>query len=138
MSQIGGRLVSSFQLFITNLDSPAKLIYGFIIVLVIVYSSIIPNEYRVFADSALGRVFALAIVYGIVESLGWIYGLLTALAFLLVLNGAPRFSIQEAFDGGGAVTEKKIVGTRWFVEKVLGERPKKIATDRVTTTAVET
>ena len=79
-------------------------------------------------------------MYGVIESLGWVYGLLTAVAFLLIITGAPRSIISdlEAFDGGGTVTEKKIVGRKWFVEQVLGENPKKIATDKVITTAVET
>jgi hypothetical protein len=134
-----GGMVGSFQVLLTNMDSPAKLIYGFLLILIIVYAPIIPVEYRIFADSILGKLFGVAIVYGVVESLGWVYGLLTALAFLLVLNGAPRTdnSSLEAFDGGGSVSEKKIVGKRWFVEKVLGEHPKKIATDRVTTSAIE-
>jgi hypothetical protein len=136
--QIGG-MVNSFQILLMNLDSPAKLIYGFILILIIVYSPVIPSEYRVFADSLLGRVIGVAIVYGAVQSMGWVYGLLTALAFLLVLNGAQRDIINglEGFDGGGTVTEKKIIGKRWFVEKVLGETPKKIATDKVTTFPVE-
>jgi hypothetical protein len=134
-----GGMVSSFQVLLMNLDSPAKLLYGFLLILLIVYSPIIPFEYRIFADSLLGRIFGVAIVYGVIESLGWVYGILTALAFLLILNGAPRDGVSfEGFDGGGTVTEKKIVGKRWFVEKVLGETPKKIATDKVTTTAVET
>ena len=132
-------MVSSFQVLLMNMDSPIKLIYGFILILIIVYSPLIPTEYRIFADSILGKIFGIAIVYGVVESLGWVYGLLTALAFLLILNGAPRTDTSglEAFDGGGTVTEKKIVGKRWFVEKVLGEHPKKIATDKVTTSAIE-
>ncbi len=134
-----GGMVSSFQVLLMNLDSPAKLLYGFLLILLIVYSPIIPFEYRIFADSLLGRIFGVAIVYGVIESLGWVYGILTALGFLLILIGAPRDGVSfEGFDGGGTVTEKKIVGKRWFVEKVLGERPKKIATDKVTTTAIET
>jgi hypothetical protein len=135
-----GGMVASFQVLMNNLDSPAKLIYGVFLVLLIVYSSEIPSEYRIFADSLLGRVFGIAIIYGVIQSLGWIYGLLTALAFLLILNGASRFgnNALEAFDGGGTVTEKKIIGKKWFVEQVLGENPKKINTDKVTTTAVET
>jgi hypothetical protein len=134
-----GGMIDSFQNLMNNLDSPAKLIYGFVLILIIVYSPIIPFEYRIFADSLLGRIFGIAIVYGVIESLGWVYGILTALAFLLILNGAPRLpSDVEAFDGGGSVSEKKIIGKKWFVEKVLGENPKKIATDKVFTTAVET
>ncbi len=136
--QLGG-MVNSFQVLLMNLDSPAKLIYGFLLILLIVFSPEIPFEYRTFADSLLGKIFGVAIVYGVIETMGWVYGILTAMAFLLVLNGAPRDNIGlEGFDGGGTVTEKKIIGKKWFVEKVLGETPKKIATDKVTTTAVET
>jgi len=134
MLQQGG-MVYSFQVFLNSIDSPAKLIYGFILILIIVYSSKIPLEYRIFVDSILGRVFGVAIIYGITQTFGWIYGLLTAMAFLLILNGSPR---SEGFDGGGSVTEKNTVGPRWFVERVLGERPYHIATDKVMTTAIET
>ena len=138
MYQQGG-MVNSFQVLLMNLDSPAKLIYGFLLILLIVFSPEIPFEYRTFADSLLGKIFGVAIVYGVIETMGWVYGILTAMAFLLVLNGAPRDNTGlEGFDGGGTVTEKKIIGKKWFVEKVLGENPKKIATDKVTTTAVET
>ena len=139
MVQQGG-VVDSIHMMISRLDSPAMLIYGVLLVLVIVYSPVIPTEARVFADSFLGRVFGVAIIYGITETLGWVYGLLTAIAFLLIINGASRIdtSMLEAFDGGGTVSEKKTIGKKWFVERVLGENPTKIATDRVTTTAVET
>ena len=67
--------------------------------------------------------------------MGWMYGLLTALAFLLLINGAP--STEEGFEGGGTVSEKSRIGRSWFVEKVLGEHTQKIATDRVNTQAVQ-
>lgn len=140
MTNQQGGMISSFQILLMNMDSPIKLIYGVFLILIIVYSPLIPFEFRVFADSLLGRIFGVAVVYGVIETLGWVYGLLTALAFLLILNGAPRTlsSGLEGFEGGGTVTEKKIIGRKWFVEQVLGEDPKKIATDKVTTTAIET
>lgn len=132
----GAHIVNSLQMLLANLDSPSKLIFGFIMVLVIVYAPHIPMEYRSFADSLLGRIFGIGLVYGVIETMGWIYGLLTAMAFLLILFGAPRPSLSEGFDGGGSVSEKRAVGKRWFVERVLGERTTKIATDRVTTNAI--
>ena len=134
----GGAAIQSIQTMISKLDSPMKLIYGFIIILIIVYSSEISSEYRSFTDSILGRIFGIGIVYGVIETMVWAYGLLTAMAFLLVLNGAPRkvTNTMEGFDGGGSISEKKAVGKRWFVEKVLGERTTAIATDRVTTNAI--
>ena len=130
-----GGMVDSFQQMMNQLDSPSKLLYGTLVVLLIAYSSEIPSEYHSFADSLLGRVFGIVIVYGVLETMGWIYGLLTALAFLLLLTGARR-TVQEGFDGGGSISEKKIIGKRWFVEKVLGEYPSKIATDQVSTAAI--
>jgi hypothetical protein len=136
-----GGVVDSIHMILAKLDSPARLIYGFILVLLIVYSPVFPTDYRTFADSFLGRVFGIAIVYGVTEGLGWVYGLLTAMAFLLILNGAPRYglSFMEGFDGGGSVSEKTAIthGKRWFVERVLGENPSKIDTDRVMTQAVQ-
>jgi len=135
--QQGGtyQMIETLQGFLATMDSPAKLLYGFVMVVLIVYSTLIPSEYRSFADSMLGRVFGIAVVYGVVEGMGWVYGLLTALAFLLLINGAPKPS--EGFDGGGSVSEKKSIGNRWFVERVLGECTQKIATERVNTTALQ-
>lgn len=134
-------LVNSLQQHIASFDSPAKLLYGIGIIVIIVYSSLIPFEYRMFADSILGRIFGIAIVYGVVESVGWIYGLLTALAFLLLINGAPQppmiYRTNEGFDGGGSVSEKRRIGKQWYVEKVLHENTKKIATDKVFTSAIQ-
>jgi hypothetical protein len=139
MYQQNGGLPHSFQILLTNMDSPAKLLYGLFLILIIVYSPLIATEHRLFADSMLGRVFGIAIVYGVIESLGWVYGLLTALAFLLILQSAPRTSGgMEGFDGGGTVSEKKVDrDTKWFVERVLGENPRKIANDQVSTYPVQ-
>ena len=82
-----GGFASSIQILLSNMDSPAKLIYGFIMILIIVYSSVIPSEYHIFIDSLVGRIIGIGVVYGVIESLGWIYGILTAMAFLLLLNG---------------------------------------------------
>ncbi len=135
-SQQGG-MINPIQLFINNLDSPYKLLLGALLVLVIVYASAVPVEIRQFMDSMVGRVVGIGIVYGIVHSFGWVYGLLATMAFLIVIQGAPRLEYVEGFSGGGSINQKTIVGKKWFVEQVLGENPKKIETDRVQTTAIE-
>jgi hypothetical protein len=133
MSHQGG-MVNSLHALITNLDSPAKLIYGVILILIIVYSSLIPSEYRIFVDSLLGRVFGIGIIYGVIQTLGWVYGLLTALAFLLVLNGHRI----EGFDG--SITSYKGSGDTWYVEKVLNknnQNQQKIKINEVRTEAIK-
>lgn len=139
-AQQGGmhQIVHSLHNMVNSMNSPGTFLYGAVMVVIIVYSSLIPSEYRTFADSMLGRVFGIAIVYGAVETMGWIYGLLTALAFLLIIQGVPSArGGTEGFEGGGTVSEKSRIGRSWFVEKVLGEDTRKIATDRVNTQAVQ-
>jgi len=121
------------QSYTMLVDSPAKLVYGCILILLIVYSAVIPIEYKHLANSTIGRILGIAAVTVSIHYLGWVYGLLTAMAYLLILHGGV--SINEGFDGGGTVSEKKVIGNRWWVEKVLGEVPSSIATDKVTTNA---
>jgi hypothetical protein len=133
--QQGG--MNTLHLFISRLDSPYRLLFGFVLILAIVYAPVIPIELRQFTDSLLGRILGIGFVYGVIHFFGWVYGLLATLAFLVILYGAPRLEYVEGFSGGGSINEKKIVGKKWFVERVLGESPKKIETDKVQTTAIE-
>jgi hypothetical protein len=135
--QSGGNM-NPIQTIIDNLDTPFNLIYGFLLIIVIVFSGTIPNDVRMFVDSMLGRVLGIAVVYGVTHIMGWVYGLMTALAFLLILRGSPRPDNGiEGFDAGGPVKGQKVRGHRWFVEKVLGEHPKRIEVDKVTTSAID-
>jgi hypothetical protein len=111
-------------------ESPYKLVYGSALVLLIVYSSVIPIQYKQFADSILGRIIGVSGVYVTIHYLGWVYGLLTALAFLLLLHGGV--TVNEGFE---SVQKKTKGGKRWFVETVLGKRTSAIEVDRVTTHA---
>jgi hypothetical protein len=119
------------------MDTPYRLVYGFILIILIVFVEEIPSEYKNLADSLLGRILTVGIAYGVIYFMGWIYGLLTVLAYLMLIHGSRRIVFSEGFEGGGTINEKKIVGKRWFVEKVLGETPKKIETDKVQTSAIE-
>jgi len=123
------------QPYMSIVDSPSKLVYTCILILIIVYSSVIPMEYKRFADSMLGRGLGIAIVYGVTMHVGWIHGLLTAIAFLLLLHGGVSVNLNEGFDGVGSISDKKTIGNRWWVEKIIGEHPSAISTDRVTTGA---
>lgn len=122
-------LVDNYTMLV---KSPYELVYGSALVLLIVYSSVVPLPYKQFADSILGRILGIGCVYATIHYMGWVYGLLTAMAFLLLLHGGV--SVNEGFEGGMKETGVS-KGKRWYVEKVLGERPSKITMDRVTTHA---
>ena len=113
--------------FLPSIESPSHLVFGATLVLLIAFSSKVPFFYRNFVDSLLGRVLGIAVIYGVIKTMGWIYGILTAMVFLLMLHHSPR-RMMEGF------TEKRTVGSRWYVEQVLGETPEKIVVDRSNTT----
>lgn len=122
------------------LESPFQLVYGVLLALLIVYSAVIPDSVRRFADTLLGRLFGVLWIYLTVERLGWLFGLFTALAFLMVIYLSPRAPhTLEGFHGGGGggVVEKERIGKRWFVERILGENPVAISTEKVTTLPVQ-
>lgn len=121
------------------LQSPLSVVYAVLLALLIVYSSLVPSDIRLFADSLLGRILGILWVYLAVEGLGWLFGLFTALAFLMILYLSPRalFSATEGFQGSSGVVEKERIGRRWFVERVLGEDPVAISTEKVTTLPVQ-
>lgn len=123
------------------LESPLQLVYGVILILLIVYTSAIPDEIRIFADTLLGRILGILWLYLAVEGLGWLFGLFTALAFLSIMYLSPHvragFGRVEGFDGSSGIVEKERIGKRWFAERVLGEHPMAISTEKVTTLPVQ-
>ena len=123
-------VASDIMHFMPTMDSPIKMIYGCILVLIIVYSSIIPIEYKRFVDSPLGRIFGIAIVYGVIQQLGWVFGILTAMTFLLLLHGGIQ--VREGF--GNMIKKETTRSPTWYVEQMLG-KPDTIVTDQVVTNA---
>lgn len=120
------------------LESPLQLMYGVILVLLIVYSSAVPEEIRLFADTPLGRILGIVWLYITVQGLGWLFGMFAALAWLNIVYLSPHSrgsGVSEGFESG--VVEKERIGKRWFVERVLGENPIAISTEKVTTLPVQ-
>ncbi len=151
--QAGGALLPS-SLLSVPLDSPPKLLYGLVVVLLIVFVDQVPAYVRDVADSFLGRLIGIGAVVAASLQLGWSYGLLTAVAVLLVMHGARRLSAVAdremdtsplmAVLGVGGPAEgfqsqqvAEAIGNRWYVERVLGERPVGIVTTTAETMAVQ-
>ena len=111
---------------------PIEILFGLILAVLIVYAGQIPLLYRDFMDSMTGRIIGIVAVLSVVQWCGWMYGLLAALAYLVVLHTVPRGG-EEGFT---SQIVKETIGRRWYVERVLGERPELIDTEKVTTTVV--
>jgi len=123
------------ETLLKNMDTVPHLLYGALIIVLITFMGRVPPAVSRFADSSIGRLLVVGLVLGVNYALGFTYGLLTAIALLLVIHASPRLSATaEGFDD---MQTYDTVGTRWFVERVLGEQPKKIVNDGAVTTAVQ-
>ena len=119
-------------------DTVPNMIYGTLAIITISFADQIPPSFSIFADTVLGRIIGIVLILVTGHFMGFPYGLLTALAFLLILHASPRISAQgTTVDGFQDLTSYDTVGTRWFVERVLGERPEKITNDKARTSAVQ-
>lgn len=114
-------------------DYPIEYLIGLILALVIVYANQIPRDMRIAAESLVGKLVAIALAVIATKAFGWVYGLLVVLAYLVLLG-----SIKGATGPEGFQTQivKETIGRRWYVERVLGERPELIDTEKVTSTVV--
>ena len=119
------------------MDTVPHLLYGVLVVVLIAFIGSVPPAVSRFADSSVGRLIAVGLVLGVNYALGFTYGLLTAVALLLVIHASPRLSAVAGSEGFDDMQSYDAIGTRWFVERVLGERPTKIVNDGAVTTAVQ-
>jgi len=131
-NQVGG--ASPIDAILRHLDSVPHLIYGTLMLVLIAFVDQLSPTLSRYADTALGRVAAIAAIFGSLYSLGPVYGLLTATVVLLLIHSSSRLA---AVDGFTNLDDRAIAGGRWFVEKVLGERPERIIDGRVDTDAVQ-
>jgi hypothetical protein len=89
-------------------------------------------------DNVFGKILGFAVPIGIAYALDWQTGLLAAAVSLILFARLQRHDTEEGFLNGttsDSVQSTKIVSNthRWFVEKVLGEMPLAISSDRIQT-----
>jgi hypothetical protein len=94
-------------------------------------------------DSTLGRVILFIVPMFIAYAIDWPSGVLAATVALIVFAKLQKGDDDEGFmdssDSDNSDVTTKIVSSshRWFVEKILGESPVAISSDRIRTTAVQ-
>ena len=130
-TQSGG--ANPLDIVLKHLDSVPYMIYGTLMVVLIAFNGQIGSTVASYADSALGRVLGIGLVLLVTPHMGRSYGLLTALAVLLIIHSSPRLA------GAGLDNFKDYdaKGSKWFVEQVLGEDVKGITSDKATTYPIQ-
>jgi len=135
----GASMPSVHVTLFDNLDTIPNMIYGFLVIILIVFVDKVPPHVGRYVDTAIGRILGLTAIGLCLHYVGWTYALLTAIAFLLLIHISNRQQ-QTGFvgtDGFQDLETRKIQGNRWFVESVLGECPEVIESENVTTNAVQ-
>jgi len=132
--QVGGG--NPLDIIFQHLDTVPHMVYGALMIVLITFHGQVGSTISSYADGALGRVVGIGLILAVTRYLGWTYGLLTALAFLLVVHASPRLGATGT-DSFEDLKRHEAKGTLWFVEKVLGENPQGITSDSAVTKAVQ-
>lgn len=127
---------------IKTIDSPDKVVFGFVLVFIIAFSEQLSdgllNNLSIVLRHPIGLSIGFFVILGITGYVGWIYGLLAVIVFVLIAKGhklshESDVTVEQFSD----LVKKRAQGHRWFIERVMNEDPKIIETDRVETVAVQ-
>lgn len=139
--QSGGALAkkSLFDLFEKTKMKHELFLYTFFL-LAIVFKETIPPVIYQQADSLLGRLFIVILLFLLLQYYDWTLSLLATVAFVLLL-GLPVPRSRPSIDGfQDADTHLSVIPPtkkRWFVERLFKEHPIVIEEEKVVTTAVQ-
>jgi hypothetical protein len=106
------------------------------------FAEIAPRKSLEFLDNTFGSFLFFIIPFLFAVFLDWPTGLLAAVVSLTVFARLKKEDSSEGFsDSVDDTNEKstKIISNphRWFIERMLGERPVAISSDRIITSAVQ-
>jgi phosphotransferase system glucose/maltose/N-acetylglucosamine-specific IIC component len=103
------------------------------------FIEIAPRKSLEFLDNILGRSLFFILPFLIAMLTDWSTGLLAAVVSLIIFARLQKQESSEGFTdtSDGTDNSTKIISNshRWFIERVLGESPVAISSDRVTTSA---
>lgn len=108
------------------------------------FAEICPRKSLDFLDSIVGKTVLFAIPLILALFIDWPTGLLAAVVSLIIFTKLTKPLVDEGFVDGTSENNNEVQTTsiisnthRWFVEKVLGEVPVAISSDRILTSAVQ-
>ena len=101
------------------------------------FIEIAPRKSLEFLDNTLGSAFLFVLPFLIAIFIDWSTGLLAATVSLIVFARLQKQDASEGFsdvldDNGNNSTQFISSPHRWFIERILGESPIAISSDRVT------
>jgi hypothetical protein len=100
------------------------------------FAEIAPRKSLEFLDNTLGSILFFIVPFIFATTLDWATGLLAAVVSLIIFARLQKEDLPEGFSDVTDQSTKLISNShRWLVERVLGERPIAISSDRIATTS---
>lgn len=123
------------------LFTPYRILSLAMLIVVGTFAEMAPRKSLEFLDNIVGTAVLFLAPFFFAYTVDWPIGLLAAVVSLIVFARLQKDDKEEGFisesEYPSGITTKVVESRhRWFVEKVLGERPTAIASDRVVTEAV--
>jgi hypothetical protein len=106
------------------------------------FIEIAPRRSLEFLDNTIGYILFFIVPFIFMSYFDWSTGLLAAVVSLIVFTRLEKGDSDEGFsdksDDDKEVSTKVVSNPhRWFIERVLGEEPVAISSDRIITSAVQ-
>ena len=102
-----------------------KLLIFLVLTSLIVFSGHVAPAFRQHLDTVYGRLVAVILALLLTDFGGWPMGLLAVMAILILMP----ITVNEGFIAENV--KKTTDNNRWFIERVMGEKPSEIDSDRV-------
>ena len=123
----------------TTIKSPMTVISVVLLLITGSFAQIAPRKSLEFLDTSLGLMLLFVSPLLVSCILDWPTGLLTAVISLIIIARLQRYDSAEGFGSNddGIMTELIPSPKRWFVEKILGETPIAISSDRISSSEMK-
>ena len=116
----------------TKFESPIHIILYFVLMTSIIYVNQIPDRYKYYGSNILLRLAFIAITLALCKYVSYVHAMLYAMFVVLYISFTP--GMKESFEDLRIVARKE---QKWYDEKVLGEDPELMETEKVHTEAVQ-
>jgi hypothetical protein len=116
-------------------------VFSAVLLIWAVYAEKLAPEWRWQLSTTVGRLLLLLLLYLVYTIAGWLPALLFAIATALTWSNRPLWKPvgvpEDRAEGFSNMKESEVETDRWFVEKTLEEKPKRIIEDRIDTMATQ-
>jgi hypothetical protein len=116
----------------TKFETPIHIILYIVLMTSIIYVKEIPDTYKYYGSNIILRFVLFGIALAICKYISYVHAMLFAIFVVLYVSFTP--GMKEAFEDLRIVARKE---QKWFDEKVLGEEPELMETEKVRTEAVQ-